>query len=131
MKALIPLQLQRKKAKKKMKIIIIMLIHNALPARGQFHHHSTSSFYTHRSQKHKKDCQVKQLDCAFGREKAACRTLVKLTQGYHIVTDKYKYKELDLAFYFPCFLFAFKIACRKKGRYFCKAGKIFLLNILV
>ena len=32
---------------------------------GQFHHHSTSSFYAHRSQKCKKDCQVKQFFCAF------------------------------------------------------------------
>ena len=33
---------------------------------GQFHQHSTSSFYKRRSQKHKKDSQVKQLYCAFG-----------------------------------------------------------------
>ena len=33
---------------------------------GQFHQHSTSSFYARRSQNRKKDSQVKQLFCAFG-----------------------------------------------------------------
>ena len=34
--------------------------------RCQFHQHSRSSFYARRSQKRKKDCQVKQLYCAIG-----------------------------------------------------------------
>jgi len=33
---------------------------------GQFHQHSTSSFNARRSQKRKKDRQVKQIFCAFG-----------------------------------------------------------------
>ena len=35
-------------------------------SQGQFHQCSTSSFYARRSQTRKKDCQVKQLYCAFG-----------------------------------------------------------------
>ena len=48
----------------------------------QFHQHSTSSFYARRSQKRKKDCQVKQFFVLSGSVcvKAAHRTLMKLTQ---------------------------------------------------
>ena len=48
---------------------------------GQFYQHSTCSFYARRSQKRKKDCQVKQFFVLLGSSsvKAACRMLVKLT----------------------------------------------------
>ena len=42
------------------------IIYYILVLMGRFHQHFTSSFYTCRSQNRKKDCQVKQLYCAFG-----------------------------------------------------------------
>ena len=48
---------------------------------GQFHHHFTQSFNGCRSQKHKKDSQIKQLFAllGFAHVKAACKKMVKLT----------------------------------------------------
>ena len=57
---------------------LVLSSHN----RCQFHQRSTSSFYPRRSQKRKKDSQVKQLLCAFGisaRVKSERKMLAKLT----------------------------------------------------
>ena len=59
---------------------------NILPTWGQFHQHSTSSFYARRSRKCKKLLDLTVFFALLGSSsvKAACRMLMKLTPGFYL-----------------------------------------------
>ena len=57
---------------------------------GQFHQHFTRSFYTHRSQKRKKNSQLKQLVALLGSAsvKAACKHFDEIDPSFQLAARK-------------------------------------------